>query len=276
MFRQDERRTLVLYAIQGIAGLATCIACLLLPRRPSVEVDDQVVDRQYTTSALGRWTLAWAIDVLSLARSKGNLEVSDLPILDHQNRSKYLLRGIEVAANQRPMWKALLIIHWPALLFQTFLAVLTAVLAFAPQLSMYGLLRLLEQDGNDASFAKEATLLVLALMISIILETWTNTWNSWISYALVGAPVRSEISAMVFTKSIKRKDVKSARDLKPLDGREAGDPISIYQGPTIRTTPDALQDDLGEDVEKTRQGIINLLVRYSSSPCSLSVTYFLQ
>lgn len=224
-----------------------------------------MVDRQYTISALGRWTLAWAIDVLSLARSKGGLEVSDLPLLDRQNRSKHLLRGIELAANQRPMWKALVMIHWPALLFQTFLAVLGAVLAFAPQLSMYGLLRLLERDVNDAPFAKEATLLVLALLISITLETWTNAWNWWISYALVGSPVRSEISALVFTKSIRRKDVKGTRKLKRLDGQEASDSVSIDQearpAPTIRTTTDALQDELGEDVEKTRQGTINLVVR---------------
>ena len=263
--RQGERRILVLYALQGIAGLATCIACLLLPRRPSVEVDDHVVDRQYTVSALGRWTLAWAIDVLSVARSKGSLEVGDLPLLDHQNRSKYLLPGIEVAVNQRPLWKALLIIHWPALLFQTFLAVLGAVLAFAPQLSMYGLLRLLERDVNETAFAKEATLLVLALMISIVLETWTNAWNWWISYALVGSPVRSEISALVFTKSTRRKDVKGTRKLKPLDSQEAGEPFStdqeVRRGQTVHTTPNALQDELGEDADKTRQGIINLVVR---------------
>ncbi|KAL9127605.1 MAG: hypothetical protein Q9217_003563 [Psora testacea] len=208
--------------------------------------------------------MAWASDVLSLARTKGNLCSDDLPVLHYRARSAYLLNWFSSGAKQRPLWKAILYMHWPEILFETVFALFQAAIQFAPQLAMYGLLRLLEQGASGGQISGLAWLLILGLGFSMISSSWADTWNAWIALANLGLPVRSELSALVFAKATRSKDVKGSHGSKPLKQVDNGALLEgVQNGVAAQPTTSAPQSTgttFVEDLERTRQSTINLVV----------------
>ena len=253
------------------------IACLCLPRRPSVSERDVVVDGQYTVSAISSYTFGFAGNVLSLARSKVSLDLIDIPKLHLRARSSYLLPDFSQSASKRDrLWKSVVYSHYPEILFQTAWAILQSVLQFAPQLAMYNLLQLLERRAQGASVETAAWGLVVALGVSIVLASWTQAWEHWILWARLGQPIRTELSAIIFSKSLRRKDVKGVGKAKglsesTLSGITAtpNDPEAPIQSDpllsedvasaTPRDTKTAADGD-DEDLQKSRQSTINLIV----------------
>ncbi|KAL6716631.1 hypothetical protein ACLMJK_006199 [Lecanora helva] len=181
-----------------------------------------------------------------------------------------------MTAKRGSLWKAIIYTHYAELLFQTAWGMMQSALQFAPQLAMYHLLRLLEQRARGATVKNTAWGLVIALGAAIILASWSQEWNHWINWARLGQPIRTELSAMVFSKSLRRKDVKSLGKAKKTQAPELdGTPLHINgSGGISQTDPlleaeandstdhipkDGLQTDEDDDVHKTRQSTINLV-----------------
>jgi len=166
-------------ALQILAALVSLLACLSLPRRPSVSEGNCIVDGQYTVSAFSSYTFGFAGKVLSLARNRKSLDLVDLPKLHLWGRSSYLLHyfgGMTTKTDR--LWKSVIFAHGPELLFQTAWAVLQSILQFAPQLVMYQLLKLLEQRSQGDSVDHKAWGLVVALGASIILASVSFGFSS--------------------------------------------------------------------------------------------------
>jgi hypothetical protein len=162
--------------LRFLVTLMSLIACLSIPRRPSVLAGNSVVDGQYTVSALSSYTFSFAGQILSLARTMKSLDLVDLPQLHFWGRSSYLLRNFgDITTKTDRLWKSVVFAHWPELLFQTAWAMMHSVLQFAPQLAMYQLLKLLEQRSQGVSVDHKAWGLVVALGASIILEAVSFT-----------------------------------------------------------------------------------------------------
>lgn len=269
-------------AFQFVAAAVSFVACLSIPRRPSVFEGNHVIDGQYTVSAVSSYAFGFAGRVLSLARNKKSLDLVDLPKLHLWGRSSFLLQyfGAMTAKNDR-LWKSIMYAHYPEVLFQTAWAIMQAALQFAPQFAMYKLLQLLEQRAQGASVENAAWGLVVALGASIMLASWTQAWEHWICYARLSQPVRTELSAMIFSKSLRRKDVKDLGQAKKTPGPESPDTLLITNVPGGASQTDPMsevevedmnhhrtkkvsQDEGNEDIQKTRQSTINLVVSLSS------------
>lgn len=231
---------IVFSAIQLFAALLSLLSCLLFPRRPSVSHKGKPVDKQYTVSALNRWTWTWAGEYLALAKING-LSLEDVPPLHLRVRSGYLHSCFSAMKLKPQLWRTLINSHFREIVVQSFVSFAQGVLQFGPQLAMYKLLELLERS-EDASRLTEAWAWVIALGFLSALASWSETWVHWIVLARLGSPIRSELSALIFAKSMRRKDVKSVQISKKLDGVI----------PIEATTTD-------EDVQKSRQSIINLV-----------------
>ena len=265
--------------IQILAALICLSSCLCLPRRPSVLDQNHIVDGQYTVSALSSYTFGFASNVLSLARKKASLELADLPKLHLWGRSSFLLQNFDAVTQENErLWKSIFLAHRFEFLFQIGWAMLQSALAFAPQLVMYQLLRLLEQRSKGAPIENIAWGLVFALGGSILLSSWTQAWAYWICWARLGQPIRAELSALIFSKSLRRKDVKGVEEAKApeedgvinnLVGTNQMDTILETQTSLSGTTENNENDEEDEGSPKTRQSTINLVV--SSSSLSLSL-----
>lgn len=117
---------------------------------------------------------------------------------------------------------------------------------------------------------------------------WTQAWEHWICWARLGQPVRNELSAMIFSKSLRRKDVKGAGRAIAKISEELGlpetpvvtndpgdegqtDPLLDTEAPPA---PKAGATDGGdEDFLKSRQSTINLVVSAAIICRARNITY---
>lgn len=264
-------------AVQIVAAVISCISSLSLPRRPSVFERDHTVEGQYTVSALSRYTFGWAGKMLSLVRNKKTLDLTDLPKLHFKARSAYLEDNFESKKKRGSLWKGLIIVHYPEIIFQSSYAIVQSAAQFAPQLAMYWLLKTIEGRSNGAQTAKVAWVFVLALGLSIVFASWGQAWAHFIAYARLGLPVRSELSAMIFSKATRRKDVKGVQKANisaDLHTAAATVPVEVNGSSPLNasdSSPVAAIDPARgvkgktgtsdeENIEKTRQSTINLVV----------------
>jgi hypothetical protein len=51
---------------------------------------------------------------------------------------------------------------------------------------------------------------VVALTVTTIGAAWIESWLFWISWSELAIPIRSQLSALIFQKAMRRKDVKGA------------------------------------------------------------------
>lgn len=263
-------------AVQFLAAIISCISCLSVPRRPSLSEKEHAVDGQYTDSALSRYTFAWAGRMLFLARRKKTLDLLDLPKLHFKARSSYLQAYFDSMKKRDKLWRAIIMTHGGEIIFQTFYATFHSAAQFVPQLAMYWLLKSIEQRSKGAP-TKAAWGLVFALGSSVIIASWGQAWNHWIAWARLGQPVRSELSAMIFTKATRRKDVKDvgkAKTLSPMvnltgttateanspSGHNPTEPDPITGIDPVQGIIFKVGDEGEDDTQKSRQSTINLVV----------------
>ena len=277
----------ILVVVQIVAAILCCVSSLLLPRRPFIVDGDRLVDGQYTVSALGRYTFSWAERILALARHKKTLDLEDLSRLHFRARSAHLQKDFESKKKRDHLWRGLIIAHYAEILFQFIYAVVQSAAQFVPQISMYLLLRTIERRPKGTPTSTTAWILVITLGLSIIFASWAQAWVHFIGYARLGQPVRTELSAMIFVKATRRKDVKGVQKAK--DSAVLGDSSNtIPAGPhgpipqtTIEQSPETgldpaltrdvqTPDSAEEDIQKTRQNTINLVVSFPLSSQSLS------
>ncbi|KAL8999178.1 MAG: hypothetical protein Q9169_001957 [Polycauliona sp. 2 TL-2023] len=258
---------LVLIAGQLACACVSCLSCLLLPRRPCVYINHQAVDGQFSVSLLNRWTFTWAHELLSFAKRNHGLDMVNLPRLHLRLRSSYLEKSFNEKKRSNVLWKDLLLVHRLELAGQSLLAVSQGVAQFAPQLAMYKLLELLEQQDQGKSIEEEAWGWVFGLGFAIIVTSWLETQMLWVVWARMGSLIRSELSALIFSKSTRRKDSKGqqkARTVENLEADEASEPTPLgfvkqMQAHLGAALPQPLDGDEDEEVQKSRQSVINLV-----------------
>lgn len=193
---------------QLLFSIITFMACLSLPRRPTVFAENgEAIDGQYTTSAFGRYTFSWLQPLLELSAQK-SLELTDLPRTDAKTRSENIQAAFNPKKRKGSLLKLLFLAHWPALLKQVFLTLGFSVFRFSPQLAMLNLLRILEarSEGDPTSFV--AWLWAISLGIGLVIQSSLETWMFFITNTELLLPIRSQLSVLIFQKAMRRKDVK--------------------------------------------------------------------
>ena len=239
--------------LQILVALLYGIMCILLPRRPDVFRNGKLVDGQFTGSVLDRFTFSWVAGIIKYASRNKGLEIDDLPVVDNSIRSVNLCARFEEIKGSRKLWKALLIAHFPALLVQQSLAVVQAFFNFAPQLALLGVLRSLEarEIGRESQWQCWAWVLGLGLLM--MLSTTIESWLFWLVWSKLAIPIHEQLSAVIFAKSMRRKDVKGITGAK--------DPESDGLTPTdsAKSQNAAVDEDDETNLQKTRQSIINLI-----------------
>ncbi|PLB52306.1 P-loop containing nucleoside triphosphate hydrolase protein [Aspergillus steynii IBT 23096] len=202
----------------GQLAFALCLAITgtCLPRRPAVYKDGQPVDAQYTCSAIQRYTFSWSQGLLRQARKVGRLEYTDLPFPDHSTRSKVLLErfaAFQTVGWQNPLWKAIIRDHRAAFARQWSLAVVESGFMMLPPVCLYKVLVLLEGRTSAQSAADtEVWLWVACLAISKLIHFGLDTWLQWVSFGCLATPVRAQLSALIFAKSLRLKIVDTVHE----------------------------------------------------------------
>lgn len=242
-----------------LAGSAICI-----PRRPDVFYQGELVDGMYTASAFSRFTFSWPSDLLNLAARKRNLDLADLSRPDGFTRATAMSADWKRQKTEgRSLWLSLIIAHRSSLSVQWLMTLCASVLNFAPQWVILQLLRILERRQPGSEQDIEAWMWVVWLAVAIIAQSWVEAYVWWLSYADLHIPVRAQLSALIFEKSMRRKDVKGAEKSKKKT------PVVESAAPTVAaaagasTAPDAVEADIEKDdpegLKKSKQSTVNLI-----------------
>lgn len=280
--RHSSIQQTVLNALQLAFATLSCLLCLLLPRRPSVFSDGQAVDGQNSVSILNRWTFAWAGELLAFAKRNRGLDMPHLPRLHLRVRSEYLEKSFHKMKRSNVLWKNLFWVHWLDLFGQSLLAMSHGIIQFTPQLAMYKLLELLEQRLKGEAIANEAWIWVGALGLSIIITAWIEAFMLWLVWSRIGSPVRSELSALIMSKSLLRKDIKGHQKAIVEGNIKANAATELAAaGPIHRTraqpdgTPPPLEEEEDEEDQKSRQSVVNLIAIDSKRVSDFAASHWL-
>jgi ABC-type multidrug transport system fused ATPase/permease subunit len=243
---------------QIVLAVLLSLLYILLPRRPDVFRDGKPVDRQYTVPLLSRLTFAWGDRLLKFAIQNQGLEIGNLHIVDNATRSVTLRTNLERVKGSRRLWKALLLTHWRSLVMQHCLTLLQAVLSFSPQIALLGILRSLEarEIGNEQQWQTWAWVVALGLLM--MFASTVEAWLFWSVWTRLAIPILEQLGAVVFAKSMRRKDVKSTKKTKSDDSHEEAGAPGNPRDPLIPADGEAEEDDEA-NLQKTRQSIVNLV-----------------
>ncbi|TVY41910.1 ATP-dependent bile acid permease, partial [Lachnellula cervina] len=232
----------------GFAGVS-------IPRRPDVFYGGVPLDGMYTVSALSRYSFAWVHSLLSLARKEKRLNQDDLHKMNHLTRSKDLSESWTSKKHTRKLWVEVFLAHKGSFLIQWFLTVFQALGIFAPQFVTFQILRILERRVPGEAVHSEAWIWVFTLCVTTIGSSWVEAWLYWISWSEIAIPVRAQLSALIFQKAMRRKDVKGASKSSQKASGEGPDISNAVEDPAA----DKPEVDEEEGDPKGKQSTVNLI-----------------
>lgn len=263
-----DKSHVALTVIQLAVAVILLLACLSLPRRPTLFMNGRPVDRQYSVSAISRFTFVWGGDVLAFARANKGLDLPDLPVLDQHVRANDLRKRFNRLKKRSRLWKSVYMSYASVFLMLYVLVVISSAAQFAPQFAMYNLLKLLEQRAQGTSVALIAWAWVFGLGFAMIVSSWIESWLFWTVWSRIGISMRVELSALIFMKAMRRKDVKGVGRSKT----QAEDKVNSNNPPIVNkasghkgedTAPGAdkkvQEEDDDEALQRSRQSTINLV-----------------
>ncbi|KAL4986721.1 P-loop containing nucleoside triphosphate hydrolase protein [Aspergillus falconensis] len=234
---------------QTVISILRATASILIPRRPNVYFEGQVVDQELTVSAYNRFTYGWATDLLNFASRNKSLCIDDLPKLPFAARAETVHMKLQQFQAGRKLWVALVKRHARALMVQGVLSLVVCVLGFGPQVALYKILKNLEDRAVLQTDSTVAWMWVGGLGFLLALSSSIESWLWWLIYSDLWVPIYEGLSGLVFAKSMRCKDVNSPKT-KAAQKHEAWD-----EG---EGEDEEGEDEEGEEQERNRQSIINL------------------
>lgn len=237
-----------LFVAQVIIALLRGFFCIRIPRRPNVFHNGKEVDQQNTVSIFNRFTFSWANGLLRQTSLNKTLSVDDLPVLSLAARPDKLLTSIERERRGRPLWKALAVAHWWSIVLQMTLAVVACILSFGPQVALYGILKSLEDRDRGSWNPSYSWIWVSALGCLMLLSSSIDSWLFWVIHSKIGVPIYEQLIALVFAKSMRRKNVKGSKNSSETDESSSSLPTT-----SLLDTDEKAE----ENPQKSLQGTIN-------------------
>ncbi|KAK3935918.1 P-loop containing nucleoside triphosphate hydrolase protein [Diplogelasinospora grovesii] len=258
-----DRTLFALRVVELVSAISLGVASLAIPRRPDVFYDGELVDRMYTVSAFDRFNFSWPADLLALAAKKKDLDLADLNRPDHYTRATNVSADWKKHDYKHRLWKSVARAHGGAFALQWILTLLTSILNFAPQWVTLHLLRILEQRQFSDALGLDVWVWVLWLGVSILAQSWVESYVFWLSWAELTVPIRAQLAALIFEKAMRRKDVKgvgkSKKNAQVTESAEpdiAG-PAAGSDAPDKPETP--TNGDDAEELKKSKQSTVNLI-----------------
>ena len=183
---------------------------MLVERRPDVfGADGRVVERQFQSSLLARYTFSWSIDTLDLAATK-LVDIADMPAANTTFRStdvKTKFREISLKPTLK-LWALLLWAYCFQLAWQAAIVITSTLFDVAPQFAMLRLLQFLEARQGFDAIDPQAWLWVGAMFAVTVGSTLIDYRAMWLMFSDIAIPIRSVLTALLFEKMMKLKNVK--------------------------------------------------------------------
>lgn len=245
---------LILRVVDAVVLILFLLSSISLPRRPEVFYKGEKVDNEWSTTVLSRYTWSWASDLLETARRKGDLDPKDIPRPDHTIRVESLVESWNKANYEGSLLQSLLRAYGGRLVLQWVVIVLRCVIGVGPFWTMLRLVQALEDRDAGLGAPRELWGLVILMGFFTLFEQWVDGWIMWFSITKLFAPMRGQLSALIFEKSLRRKNVKNAE--KTADDEASGE---TKDGTKDKAAQAETKDEEDDSVLKSKQAIVNLV-----------------
>jgi hypothetical protein len=201
---------LILRIVNIVSAILTLFGSVSIPRRPVVYFRDQDVDAQWTSSMLSRYTWSWTRPIIDLASKKGDLDEKDIPEPDHTIRAEEVVADWKSGGFTGKLMWSLINAYKGRFALQWGVTVARCLLGIGPFWTMLQLINLLQERGGGGSPSRLLWSLVILLGVFSLTEQWMDGWVNYYSITMISQPIRAQLSALIYEKSLKRKNVKSA------------------------------------------------------------------
>ena len=242
-------------------AVITLVACVSLPRRPAVFLDNgKPVDGEFTVSLFNRLTFAWNQSFLEVS-SRKIVQLDDLPRPACRTRASALQQSFDSKRRPSSLWKSIFFAHYQSFLVQFILTVLQALFEFVPQLSLFKILSLLEVRTSGQEIGYEIWIWVSFQGLGLVIEAWFASWATWISLSQLSLPIRVELTASIFRKAMRKKDVKEVKKASSAASEHTQDDTSTDSGPGAGGQPEN-KDPIQREKEpeaKLKHSTVNLI-----------------
>ncbi|KAJ4165019.1 hypothetical protein LMH87_006668 [Akanthomyces muscarius] len=236
------------------AGLLA-ISSTLIPRRPDVFYNNEPIDRNFSVNALSRFTWGWGRKTLDLGGKKGDLKQTDVPRPPSYARSKVLVEawesfkfGAGLLRNLIRVYGWRFAIQWTGTLFRV-------AVGMIPYIILLRLIQKLETTPKDEMRFGDFWLHIVGLGLCGIVEQWLDGYLNWYAIVGMGIPMSAQLSALVFEKSLRRKNVKTAEKNRDSEAEaKKGDDKDKK-----KDDKDDKEDPSDKTVLRSRQAIVNLV-----------------
>jgi ABC-type multidrug transport system fused ATPase/permease subunit len=203
-------RTLELVELLNI--IALFMSGISIPRRPDVFWKGKLVDREFTQSALSRYTWSWPSEILDIVGEKSMLYLEDLPRLGHRIRTRETVQEWEAIARGRgSVWRSIVRTHIWAFTLQWCAALLAAAFSIGPQWMVLQFLRLLERRTGDTT-ASSGWIWVAGIGIAMLAQTWAESYVLWLSHSRIALPIRAQLSSLIFRKCLRKEEFDDTKE----------------------------------------------------------------
>ncbi|TGO35495.1 hypothetical protein BHYA_0156g00190 [Botrytis hyacinthi] len=184
--------------------LAVGTASISIPRRPQIFYHGRLVLNEFNVSFLTRFSFSSIEYLLTKAKRQNTLHMEELPTMHYAKRSKTLSHAWMASSSTGRLWVRLLKVYKWSLILQIILGLIHALLAIGPQLAIFKILNAMEsgQTGEQLEFY------ILAFGLATVLASWVEAMQDITSTSLVSVPMRAQLSALIFEKTMRRKDAK--------------------------------------------------------------------
>jgi hypothetical protein len=137
-------------------------------------------------------------------------------------------------------------------------AIIESFASVIPAVSMWKILSILERPTSLDSTA--VWLWVFCLAASKILHVFLENWLEWINFAIFAIPVRSQLSAAIFAKSLRMVTVQAdASEVHPVIQETSDDDDECEPLIGQKTGDQKKQAEDEQPADSAAKGIINLL-----------------
>lgn len=132
---------------------------------------------------------------------------------------------------------------------------IASLVSFLPQIALFFILKALEDRESGSGPTFHLWRWVFALGISIVISSWLEAWLDFICHSRIGQPILQQLAAVIFAKSMRRKDVKGVSKKTDRSGATPALDERVESKDRDRTK----EDEDGDEEQKTRQSTINLV-----------------
>ncbi|EGX89676.1 ABC bile acid transporter, putative [Cordyceps militaris CM01] len=256
-------RQIIQSLIVGNAFLCPCVLLngLSFPRRPDVHHNGRPVSPEQSVCALQRFMFLWVRPLIRTAARQGDLDHNDVPSMEKYARAAHLTLQWIRAKHTGRLVRSLGRTYWKELTVLWICVLVRSVIGVGPFWAMSQLIQRLEKVGTEPQPGSSLWIFPVLIGLFTLADQMMASRIMWRSIKNIFAPVRGQLSALIFAKALRRKDIKSAAHVGDEDMPAVATNGTTSNDAAKQKERDAKAKphDTAEDSSKSRQAIMNLI-----------------